>query len=118
MEKLQGTWKAVSSESDGAKLPDDITKLYLTVRNDEFTDEILWTLAVARSPSRSRSQRLPWTRQKPKAIDSEFNQGGKKVTSLGIYSLEGDTLKVCTSRPARAADPVREQGGFVVPDRV
>jgi uncharacterized protein (TIGR03067 family) len=103
MEKLQGTWKAVSSETDGTKLEDDILKGYtLTVSKDEFTAAIFMDLGGGKvSQSVSKSTVSLDATKKPKAIDYEYNAGGKKVTSLGIYALEADTLKICTSRPGK-----------------
>src|SRR5947209_12129728 len=70
-EKLQGTWKPVSVESDGAPLPEKIIKGWtLKITNDEHTVTIFQELgggAVSQSVTKSTYTLDP--AQKPKAID-------------------------------------------------
>ncbi|QDV28668.1 hypothetical protein Spb1_05330 [Planctopirus ephydatiae] len=84
-EKLQGTWKVVSSEDSGQKAPDEaiknlkmvITKEKITYKFDNKTME--W------------SYKLDPTKE-PRWID--IKMGGDRTT-LGIYVLDEDNLKIC-----------------------
>ncbi len=95
-EILQGTWKLVSAEWDGK--PDDL----------RFTENT--TLRISKDGK--CTLKLPWPQgvfegtylldptQKPKTVDYNFKSipvKGKPLAELGIYSLEGDTLKICKS---------------------
>jgi uncharacterized protein (TIGR03067 family) len=83
-EKIQGTWQVVSAEDSGRKAPDEavknikwvITKDKITYKFDDKTTK--W------------SYKLDATK-KPKWID--LTEGDH--TTLGIYELEGDNLKIC-----------------------
>ena len=86
--KIQGKWKMESGQQGGKPLPEAMVKsgtlvvdgnkmkMTVSVEGQEKTHELTFKL----DPS-----------QKPRAIDVEIN--GKP--GLGIYSLEGDTLKIC-----------------------
>jgi uncharacterized protein (TIGR03067 family) len=94
LELLQGEWKMVSGEREGQKLPDNIIETGKRIlKGDETTVEIngmvLMKAKITLDPSK-----------KPKAIDYKITEGqnaDKKV--LGIYELEGDTVKFCFSSP-------------------
>jgi uncharacterized protein (TIGR03067 family) len=100
LEKLQGTWKPVSLESDGANPPDEVLKGWtLTVAKKEYTISIFMDLGggmVSKSVTKLAFVLDP--AKKPKAIDF-VNPLNAKNKMLGIYELEGDTLKICTSKP-------------------
>jgi uncharacterized protein (TIGR03067 family) len=84
IEKLQGKWSAVEAEKDGEKAPENERKqIGLTFKGDKLTlhdrgraDEIGFKL----DPSK-----------KLKTIDLTLG----KDTVKGIYSLDGDNLKIC-----------------------
>jgi uncharacterized protein (TIGR03067 family) len=90
LQKLQGTWVGVSSEQDGRKVPEEQARaLLLIFRDNGLTvrhgDETLEHSAVA----------LHWERR-PKAIDVTPSDGDNRgQTLLGIYEIEGNTLKIC-----------------------
>ena len=83
-EKIQGTWKVVSAEDSGRKAPDEavknikwvITKDKITYKFGDKTTELSYKLDATK---------------KPKWID--LTEGDR--TTLGIYELEGDNLKIC-----------------------
>ena len=89
--KIQGKWKMESGQQGGKPLPEAMVKsgtlvvdgnkmkMAVSVEGQEKTHELTFKL----DPS-----------QKPRAIDVEIN--GKP--GLGIYSLEGDTLKICAAQ--------------------
>jgi uncharacterized protein (TIGR03067 family) len=83
-EKIQGTWKVISAEDSGRKAPDEaiknlkwvITKDKITYKFGEKAKELSFMLEATK---------------KPQWID--LTEGD--LTTLGIYKLEGDNLKVC-----------------------
>lgn len=88
-ERLQGAWVMAALEVDGKLVPADKLKdttllikgnKYITrVKDRQF--ETTFTLDPGKSP---------------RAIDMVFTDGANKGQVLkGIYSVEGDTLKVC-----------------------
>jgi uncharacterized protein (TIGR03067 family) len=90
VKKFQGTWTFESSEAGGNELPaDDLKTLILTFEGDKHTvkkgDEVIQVGTQKLDPSRS-----------PKTIDVTMAEGPHKGTvMLGIYEIDGDTLKVC-----------------------
>src|SRR5437899_736948 len=87
--KLQGFWKVTAAIAEGAKAPaEEQAKMAVT-----FTGEDLslpnGVVKVKLDPS-----------QKPPAIDLIHNN--KKEAALGIYEFDGQTLKLCWSKPGTA----------------
>jgi uncharacterized protein (TIGR03067 family) len=89
MKKLEGTWKVVAAEASGTKVPDDKLKdAVVIIKGDKLTlgdkgDKGAKDLVFKIDPSK-----------KPKQIDLT-DPKDKDKTALGIYSLEGDELKLC-----------------------
>jgi uncharacterized protein (TIGR03067 family) len=87
---FQGTWTFESSESGGKKLPaSELKGLILTFEGQKHTvkkgDEVIQVGTQKLDPSRS-----------PKTIDVTLTEGPNKgKIMLGIYEIDGDTLKVC-----------------------
>jgi uncharacterized protein (TIGR03067 family) len=94
IEELPGVWTCISGVNDGKPLPEQIAKqLKLTLTQDRYKTEkgteLLFDGIYKIDPG-----------QKPKHIDitaPEGEQAGK--TSKGIYSLDGDMLKMCYANP-------------------
>ena len=92
--QLQGEWSMVSGSADGNAMPDALRETAKRVcKGDETTvtvgEQLLMKAKFALDPSR-----------KPKTIDYQMIDGptkGKK--QLGIYELEGDTVKFCFGSP-------------------
>ena len=88
--KFQGTWTFESSESGGKELPaGELKGLILTFEGHKHTvkksDEVIQVGTQKLDPSKS-----------PKTIDVTMAEGPNKGTvMLGIYEIDGDTLKVC-----------------------
>jgi uncharacterized protein (TIGR03067 family) len=88
--KFQGTWTFESSEMGGKELPaGELARLVLTFEGDKHTvkkgNEVIQVGTQKLDPSKS-----------PKAIDVTLTEGVKKgEVMLGIYEINGDTLKVC-----------------------
>ena len=107
LELLQGEWSMVSGEIDKQPLPEnyvkDATRL---VKGDETTVTIngqIWMKAKFTIDST----------KKPKTIDYEVSDGpAKGKTLLGIYELDGDTIKFCYASPGkdRPKDFATEKG--------
>jgi uncharacterized protein (TIGR03067 family) len=111
LKKLQGTWECVSMEREGDEVPaehlkgtsvvyeDDLATLY---RDGELFRQSILTLDPSKKPKRINS----WDLAGPYADDSV----------PGIYEIDGDTLKLCFSRPkvARPSEfTTKKEPGFL-----
>jgi uncharacterized protein (TIGR03067 family) len=94
--KLEGTWKVVRSEEDGKKSSAQAIKdLKLVFKGNKVS------IRKGGKTSRSYSFTLDPTK-KPRQINVTALDGkAKGKTGLGIYELEGDTLKICTDNRAK-----------------
>jgi uncharacterized protein (TIGR03067 family) len=105
LDAMQGVWQVVSLEIDGKALPEDQFKAFkLTIKGDKGshpgddgkTEEATLKLDASK---------------KPKTIDIMPLTGSDKGKTIrGIYSLEGDTLKVCANHNGDAR-PTEFKGG-------
>ena len=92
--QLQGEWTMVSGERDGQAFPADFMKGSKRIaKGDAITvmlqGQLFMSAKITLDPAKS-----------PKAIDYSVTGGlyaGK--TQLGIYQLDGDTVKFCFSTP-------------------
>jgi uncharacterized protein (TIGR03067 family) len=90
LKKFQGTWTFESVEAGGKKAPaDEFKGVTITFAGDKFTvkkgDELIQAGTQKLDPSKS-----------PKTIDVTMTEGlNKGAVMLGIYEIDGDTLKVC-----------------------
>jgi uncharacterized protein (TIGR03067 family) len=99
--KLQGTWVVVSCEVEGEKVPEEILRkevVRFIIRADTIA------LRVDGEPKGEDRFRLD-PKACPKTIDLTTKEGHR---ALGIYSLEGDQLRICwtergKTRPATFA---------------
>jgi uncharacterized protein (TIGR03067 family) len=96
--KLEGEWRAVILETRGRQLSEESVRLRdvrLVIQGDEYKLSMR-----GRIPKTMHFKVDPTSN--PKTIDLVINDGfGKpQTTYYGIYVLEGDTLKICQSRPA------------------
>jgi len=90
MKKLEGTWRGVSFIADGKEAPGDRAKgLALTLKADGT-----WTLLDGKNTSDGTFTVDPG--KKPKTGSFVIKSGiHKDKTTLDIYDLDGDTLKLC-----------------------
>jgi uncharacterized protein (TIGR03067 family) len=91
MKKFQGSWDT-TAEVNGKKLPDPATVI---IKDNTYTvkvkDKKLEEGTLKVDPSK-----------KPKAIDSTAGDGADKgKTMLGIYEIDGDTIKICFAMPGK-----------------
>jgi uncharacterized protein (TIGR03067 family) len=88
--QLQGEWSMVSGSADGQPMPAQmLTQMKRICKGDEITTtmagQVFFKAKIAIDPSK-----------KPKTIDYEMTEGFTKgQKQLGIYELDGDTLKSC-----------------------
>jgi uncharacterized protein (TIGR03067 family) len=102
LEALKGTWMVVSAEKDGKKLTDEQLKgITLTYDGAGKTsvkkgDQLLFEGTIKIDPTK-----------KPKTLDATQTSEGenKGKTFLGIYEIQGDTLKICSAEPAKKDRP-------------
>jgi uncharacterized protein (TIGR03067 family) len=87
---FQGSWTIESSETGGKAIPPgELKGLIVIFEGDKHTvkkgDEVIQVGTQKLDPSKS-----------PKAIDVTMTVGPNKgAVMLGIYEIDGDTLKVC-----------------------
>jgi uncharacterized protein (TIGR03067 family) len=96
MANLQGEWSMVSGEIDAQALPEDSVKVAKrSAKGDETTVTIGGTVFM-------KAKYTIDPAKKPKTIDYTMTDGPTKgKTQLGIYELDGDTVKFCFSSPGQ-----------------
>ena len=90
-ETLQGAWQAVSGEYSKERIsPKEAKTIRLVFKGDTLTMEV--------GKEVLKSTYMLHSAKKPKAIDLKSTEGKTKGwTYLGIYELDGDSLKICFS---------------------
>ncbi|MFL5328272.1 MAG: TIGR03067 domain-containing protein [Gemmataceae bacterium] len=97
MAQLEGQWSMVSGLADGQPMPEPMVKTMRRVAKDGVTtvtqnDQIYMKAKFTIDADK-----------KPKTIDYQVSDGPTKgKTQLGIYEIEGDTVKFCFARPDQA----------------
>jgi uncharacterized protein (TIGR03067 family) len=94
LEKLQGTWRYVSFEIDGNKMPEEkVKKITITCNGEK------WVIREGDKVSTAGTHKLDATKE-PHEIDWVFTQGEARGATLrGIYEFKGDTIRLCFSDP-------------------
>lgn len=93
MHKLQGNWALVALESRGRQISAEQVQRFnckLVIKGNQFSREI-----------RTRTTTMTFTidpLKSPKTIDFQARGSGPNRTTLGIYELEGDQLKIRQGR--------------------
>jgi len=102
--KLAGTWVVSTVESNGRSATDDELEGLRYV----FTADGAWKLQKATQTLAEGTYKLD-PAKKPKTIDYQIVKTiaaqDKGKTSLGIYELAGDRLKVCRTWPENEERP-------------
>jgi uncharacterized protein (TIGR03067 family) len=111
--RLEGTWQVVSLEVDGMKIPKEtIKESKLIIKGKQFT--------MKEKIATYRGTFIIDPAKKPNTIDIKFTEGPEKGnTSLGIYELDGDDLRLCLSvttkvRPKEFTAKSKSGHGFEV----
>jgi uncharacterized protein (TIGR03067 family) len=94
--RLEGEWSMVSGEANGQPMPPEFVKTGKRVaKNGETTISIGGQLYF-------KAKFTVDPTKKPKAIDYVMTEGFTKgKTQLGIYELDGDTVKFCFAAPGK-----------------
>jgi uncharacterized protein (TIGR03067 family) len=95
---LEGTWKVVSAVRDGNKLSDaQIEGIRFTIEETgkalvKKGEKVLFEGTIKVDPTKT-----------PKTEDAtQVSEGESKgKTTLSIYEIEGDTLKICSAEPGK-----------------
>jgi uncharacterized protein (TIGR03067 family) len=91
---LQGEWSMASGERDGQPVPDDLRKGFKRVVKDDVTT------VMANGQAYMKAKFTLDPAKKPKTIDYTLLDGPNKDKKvLGIYELDGDTVKFCFGNP-------------------
>jgi uncharacterized protein (TIGR03067 family) len=96
MALLDGEWSMVSGEANGVSLPKETVASGKRMARDgettiTFGGQVYFKARFTIDPTK-----------KPKAIDYAMTEGPTKgQTHLGIYELDGDTVKFCFAAPGK-----------------
>lgn len=91
--KLEGTWAITEFTSKGQKVPEDQLKhMQIVFAKDKTATMKMDGNAVDTSTFEIKSG------EKPKHMDMKETKGeNKDKVEMGIYELDGDTLKICSA---------------------
>jgi uncharacterized protein (TIGR03067 family) len=98
LKKLAGTWEVVSVESNGRKAADDEIRGLAYV----FEASVKWKLQKDGQTQAEGTLTIDATKEPPRIdykIVTSISEESKGKSSLGIYELDGDRLKVCRTWP-------------------
>jgi uncharacterized protein (TIGR03067 family) len=96
MSQLEGEWSMVSGEANGQVMPKETVKSGKRAAKDGET-----TITIGGQVYFKAKFSIDPTK-KPKAIDYSMTEGPTKgKTRLGIYELDGDTVKFCFAAPGQ-----------------
>jgi uncharacterized protein (TIGR03067 family) len=96
MTLLEGEWSMVSGEANGNSLPKEtVANARRAAKDGEttitFSGQVYFKAKFSIDPTK-----------KPKTIDYTMTEGPTKgKTHLGIYELDGDTVKFCFAAPGK-----------------
>lgn len=94
-EALEGKWKVVSVERDG-KANEMLTDAIRTMKDGKYE------LKPKTGDTVTGGYKIVDAKAKPKTIDFTPDGGQfKGKTLLGIYAIDGDTLKICFAEPGK-----------------
>jgi uncharacterized protein (TIGR03067 family) len=96
MAQLEGEWSMVSGEANGQSMPREAVQSGKRVAKDGET-----TITIGGQVYLKAKFTID-PAKKPRAIDYAMTEGPTKgKTHLGIYELDGDTVKFCFAAPGK-----------------
>ena len=102
LKALAGTWRPISAENNGYKASEEDLKGTLWIRDADGK----WTLRRGTETLVEWAVKQIDATKNPKTIDIEITAGAYKgVVYLGIYELDGDTLRICFALPDKPERP-------------
>ena len=100
LEKIQGTWVVTSAEYNGGRVSAERAKTMKLICKDDKYVQTEGDKEVEKG-----SHKLDPSK-KPKHMDITITDGEHKgKTQLGIYELEGDSLRICVNRAGEKERP-------------
>jgi uncharacterized protein (TIGR03067 family) len=105
-QRLEGTWKALSGEAGGMPLPLEVTRNFkLSFQGKTFITYI--------GDQKREGTYTVDPGKNPRTIDITLTSGPDKgKTQLAVYSVLGNTLRICGAEPGR-----ERPAGFETRDR-
>ena len=105
---MAGTWRPVFAKNNGFKVPEDHLKDTRRVLDANGK----WSMRQGEKTVVEWKVKSLDPTKTPKAIDIEVASGEHKgVVYLGIYELDGDTLRICFAMPDRPVRPTEFSAG-------
>jgi uncharacterized protein (TIGR03067 family) len=94
--RLEGTWKVLSAEANGMSLPAEVTRNFkLSFQGSTFT--------TCMGDQKREGSYTVDPGKNPRTIDITLHSGPDKgKTQLAIYSVLGNTLRICGAEPGRS----------------
>jgi uncharacterized protein (TIGR03067 family) len=99
LKALRGTWRLVDIEVAGKRLTEEANKnkslaVFDGDRLSRWSEDGFFNFKIKLTPQKQFM-----------AIDLLGTEAGKEITTLGIYEIRGDTLRLCTVHRKGAARP-------------
>jgi uncharacterized protein (TIGR03067 family) len=103
LKKLEGTWVPTSGKADGSVAsPKELRKMKVVIARGK------WVLHFEGKTAEANFKIDPM--KKPKTIDL-YPKAAKGQMVVGIYLLDGDTLKICLPEPSTRKKRPKEFSG-------
>jgi uncharacterized protein (TIGR03067 family) len=88
-EKLEGTWSFVNSSGEASQKKEKLAAVRMVFKGDTVS-------FVGEGKKRTvQGTYIVDLSKNPKTMDINLENDGKKLTTLAIYELDGDALKLC-----------------------
>jgi uncharacterized protein (TIGR03067 family) len=94
-ERLQGTWKGILGMQSGQRVKDEEVK--------QVTVKFIGNTIDVSVPGVGKGTFKLDPRPTPKRIAVTYGEPGKRKTSQGVYTLDGDILRLCIGAPEEGA---------------
>ena len=88
-EKLEGTWSFVKSSGEASQKNEKRAAVRMVFKGDTVS-----FVSEGKKPTAQGTYTVDLSKN-PKTMDINLENDGKKLTTLAIYELDSDTLKLC-----------------------